>query len=117
MPDPLDGPNLIPLGAIWHKRLQNRDTWTDANDKTTTITQMTPEHRSNVRRYLRRHMARLELVTSLYLLQTLPRDEESWTDEVVDALAIQTPLEWLYSQPLFQALVAADDPDHFADPT
>ncbi len=105
MPDPLDGPNLIALGAIWYARLQETDYWEDRAGMGWAITAMQKSHRENVRRYLRQHCARLELLCSLYLLS-----REDSVEETGGAPITQTPLEWLYSTPLFHALVAADTP-------
>ncbi len=106
MTDPLGGNDLIGLGAIWNAIMSSDEWWIDRAGHKTRIVNLDPSHRENIRRYLRRHCARLELVTSLYLLSRLPEDAGPLADE----LATQTPLEWLYSTPLFHALVAADTP-------
>lgn len=99
--DPLAGTDLIGLGAVWHSILQDDQTWKDRNGLRWNVDQMTTEHREHVRRYLRRHAARLEHVTSLYLLSRgLGADDP-------DGMLTQTPIEWLYATPLFGALVRA----------
>lgn len=105
MSDPLDGPNLIALGATWYARLQQTESWEDRKGIARHITAMDKAHREYVRRYLRQHCARLELLCSLYLLSR----QES-VEDTGGAPITQTPLEWLYSQPVFKALVAADTP-------
>jgi len=104
------GDDIISLGAIWTAIMSDDTWWTDRKGRKTRIVDLEPKHREHIRRYLRRRCAGLELATSLYAISRLPADEPEWTEAVVDDLAIQTPLEWLYSTPLFHALVAADTP-------
>lgn len=109
MPDPLGGTDLISLGAIWSAIMSDDEHWTDRKGVKHVIATMDPTHREHIKRYLRRHCVRLELVTSLYALSTVPNGDEVVGDEDwVETMIPQTALEWLYSTPLFHALIAAD---------
>jgi hypothetical protein len=94
--------DLVALGAVWSKRLNDPDTWTDRRGTAHAIATMDPDHRMNVLGMLRRYSARLQHVVELYELSTMPETDTAWLDE-----APLTPLEWMREQPCFKALVNA----------
>jgi hypothetical protein len=92
--------DLIALGAVWHKRLNDSQAWTDRNGDKTLIERLDPEHRLNILGYLRKNSARIQHVVGLYELSRMEIGQDQWAEP-------ETPLEWIRETPCFRALVAA----------
>lgn len=96
-----DDQEILYFGQDWYERLAGTR-WQERPGHVVEADQLDPRHRANARRWLRERVARIRRAVELYERIAVYPDDPMWRP------SFEQDLEWLYRQPLFKALVAAE---------